>query len=339
MNTIGSRWGYAYLFLVLLLSCQSPFDSKYSILHVSYDPTREFYSEYNQLFVEDWKESTGQTLKIRQSHGGSGKQARAVINGLKADVVSLALALDIDEIAKQTNLLPKDWQNRLPNHSVPYTSTIVFLVRKGNPKKIHDWEDLIKEDVKVITPNPKTSGGARWNYLAAYGYAREKAQGDEIAALEYMKSLYQNVPLLDTGARAAATTFAQRGIGDVLVTWENEAHLVLKELGNDSFELIVPSITIVAEPPVAWIDGNLEKEQQKAAEAYLRDLYSDRAQRLAAKHFLRPINPKILQEFSQLFPKMRTLTIEDFGGWKAAQAKFFVDGGLFDQIYEPLDKN
>lgn len=324
------------LLALLLTACSSSQEDGAALLNVSYDPTREFYSEYNNAFAADWEKATGQPITIRQSHGGSGKQARAVIHGLQADVVSLALALDIDQIARQTDLLPKEWQDRLPNHSVPYTSIIVFLVRKDNPKQIYDWEDLLREDVKVITPNPKTSGGARWNYLAAYGYALRKNQGDHEKATRFMQQLYQNAPILDTGARAAATTFAQRAIGDVLITWENEAYLVLQELSEDAFEVIIPSLTIIAEPPVAWIDKNNDRHQnRRAAEAYLRGLYSPAAQRLAAKHFLRPIDKAVLKENAGRFPPVQALHIEDFGGWDEAQRTHFDDGGKFDHIYTP----
>ncbi|MET1026717.1 MAG: sulfate ABC transporter substrate-binding protein, partial [Dongiaceae bacterium] len=266
-----------------------------SLLNVSYDPTREFYKAYSEAFAKHWKDTTGETVKIESSHGGSGKQARSVIDGLEADVVTLALAYDIDEISAKAGLLPADWQKRLPNNSTPYTSTIVFLVRKGNPKGIHDWPDLVKGDVQVITPNPKTSGGARWNYLAAWGYALKANNGDEAKAKEFVQQLFKHVPVLDTGARGATTTFVQRGIGDVLIAWENEALLALKELGKDQFELVVPSISILAEPPVAVVDKVVDaKGTRKVAEAYLNYLYSDEGQNIAAKHFYRPSKPSVV---------------------------------------------
>lgn len=328
------------IFLVCLfcfaVGCSQTPANQSELLNVSYDPTREFYADYNELFTRYWQEKTGESLLIRQSHGGSGKQARAVIQGLQADVVSLALALDIDEIAKQSKSLPEAWAARLPNQSVPFTSIVVFLVRKGNPKQIQDWDDLVEEDVRIITPNPKTSGGARWNYLAAYGYALTKNNHDPKAAEDYMRRLYLNVPILDTGARAAATTFTQRNLGDVLISWENEAYLVLKELGADDFEIIVPSQSIRADLPVAWVDAVIDRRGTRPlAEAYLRRLYLTEAQELGAKHFLRPTDPTVLEEHRQQFPDVPVLTIADFGGWEAAQKKHFSDGGLFDQIYSP----
>lgn len=304
------------------------------LLNVSYDPTRELYHDYNQLFAKHWKEKTGNEISIQQSHGGSGKQARAVIDGLEADVVTLALAYDIDVIARK-GLLAKDWQKRLPENSAPYTSTIVFLVRKGNPKRIHDWKDLIRPDVQVITPNPKTSGGARWNYLAALGYALEQSGGNETEALAYLKKLYANVPVLDTGARGSTNTFAQRGVGDVLLAWENEAFLSLKESGGDGFEIIVPSVSILAEPPVAVVDTNAERRGTSAvAEEYLQFLYSPEAQELAAKHFYRPRNAEVAAEYEKQFPKLRLFTIEEkFGSWSDVQKRHFDDGGVFDTVY------
>lgn len=323
------------LFLIVTAGCSSVEERNLQLLHVSYDPTREFFSAYNDTFTEHWQLRTGQRVVVHQSHGGSGTQARSVIHGLQADMVSLALALDIDEIARQTDLLPTNWQQRLPNNSIPYTSVVVFLVRKGNPKGVHNWGDLIQDDLAVVMPNPKTSGGARWGYLAAYGYALEHNQGNEDLAHQYMKQLYQHVPLLDTGARAAATTFTQRRIGDVLVTWENEAYLILKELENSDYEIVMPSLSIRAEPPVAWIDGNVENHHTRTiAEAYLNGLYTNESQELAAKHFLRPVNPEVLQRYRKIFPEVRTLSIDDFGGWQKAQAKHFSDGGLFDQLHE-----
>lgn len=303
------------------------------LLNVSYDPTRELYEEYNKVFLKHWKKKSGQDVIIKQSHGGSGKQARAVIDGLYADVVTLALAYDIDSIAERSKLLPSNWQEKYPNNSSPYTSTIVFLVRKGNPKKIKDWNDLVKQGVSVITPNPKTSGGARWNYLAAYAYGLKEYANDETKAKEFIKKLFANVPLLDTGARGSTTTFIQRGIGDVLLTWENEAFLAKEVLGKDKFEIIVPSISILAEPPVAVVDKVAAKKGTlDIAKEYLNFMYSKEAQRLAAKHYYRPTDPEILAENADKFPKLNLVTIKDFGGWREAQAKHFDDGGIFDQI-------
>jgi sulfate/thiosulfate-binding protein len=301
------------------------------LLNVSYDPTREFYDEYNALFIKHWKEKSGETVTIAQSHGGSGKQARAVIDGLKADVVTLALAYDIDAIVEKTQTLPTDWQKKFPHNSSPYTSTIVFLVRKGNPKKIADWGDLVKDGVQVITPNPKTSGGARWNYLAAWGYAQGAFGADEKKAKDYMRKLFKNVPVLDTGARGSTTTFVQREIGDVLLAWENEALLVTKQLSPGKFEIVNPSTSILAEPPVAVVEKNAEaKGTRKAAQEYLAYLYSPEAQALAAKHFYRPSDQ---MADANLFPPITMQTIADFGGWAAAQKKHFSDGGTFDEIY------
>lgn len=312
--------------------------SSIAILNVSYDPTREFYSEYNALFKKYWKEKTGQDIRINQSHGGSGKQARAVIDGLKADVVTLALAYDIDEIVARTNgSVSQDWQKEFPHDSAPYTSTIVFLVRKGNPKNIKDWHDLIREDVKVVTPNPKTSGGARWNYLAAWGYAEKKFGGDEEKVKEFMARLFRNVPVLDSGARAATTTFVQRNMGDVLLTWENEAFLAIQQLGASKFEVVIPSISILAQPPVAVVKANaLRKSTLDAATYYIAYLYSKEAQALAARHYFRPVDNEILAENRKQFPPIDMMTIEkNFGGWQSAQEKHFKDGGTFDQIYRP----
>ena len=304
------------------------------LLNVSYDPTREFYEEYNRLFAQHWKATTGEDVVINLSHGGSSKQARAVIDGLEADVVTLALAYDIDAIA-QNGLLDKDWQSKLPYNSTPYTSTIVLLVRKGNPLGIHDWNDLIRPGVKVITPNPKTSGGARWNYLAAWGYALRKSNNNEAAARGYMKKLFANVPVLDSGARGATTTFVQRGVGDVLIAWENEALLARKEFGSDKFEIVVPSATILAEPPVAVVDKVARKHgTEKVARAYLEYLYSPEAQELAAKYYFRPRLKSVADKYARVFPKVNTFTVaEGCGGWQQAQAKHFSDGGTFDQIY------
>jgi sulfate transport system substrate-binding protein len=304
---------------------------------VSYDPTRELYQDFNKAFAEHWKQSTGDTVTIRQSHGGSGKQARAVIDGLEADVVTLALAYDIDVIAEKAHLLPKDWQKRLPNNSAPYTSTIVFLVRAGNPKGIKDWDDSTKPGVQVITPNPKTSGGARWNYLAAYGYALKK-YGNEEKARAFLAELFKHVPVLDSGARGATTTFAQRAIGDVLLTWENEAFLALNELGAGKFELITPSVSIRAEPPVAVVEGVAKKHgTEMAAKAYLEYLYSPTGQRLIARHYYRPAKPELADpNHLKRFPRLSLFTVDElFGSWQQAQKTHFDDGGVFDQIDVP----
>jgi len=308
------------------------------LLNVSYDPTRELYADYNKAFAEHWKQQTGETLEIRASHGGSGKQARAVIDGLEADVVTLALAADIDAIADKGKLLPANWQTRLPHNSAPYTSTIVFLVRKGNPKAIQDWGDLAKPGVAVITPNPKTSGGARWNYLAAWAWASAQYRdGDKV--VDYLGKLFGNVPVLDTGARGSTTTFVERGIGDVLVAWENEALLTLQDAQTrDKFEIVVPSLSIKAEPSVAWVDKNVAKHgTQKQARAYLEWLYSPEGQTIAARDGYRPAEPdKVPPALLARFPKVKQVTIDDaFGGWKKAQALHFADGGFFDKIYKP----
>ncbi|MCR1763048.1 sulfate ABC transporter substrate-binding protein [Pseudomonas aeruginosa] len=305
------------------------------LLNVSYDPTRELYQAYTAAFLKHWKAQGGEDLTVQQSHGGSGKQARAVIDGLKADVVTLALAGDIDELHKLGKLLPADWQARLPDNSTPYTSTIVFLVRKGNPKGIKDWGDLTKEGVEVITPNPKTSGGARWNFLAAWAWAKKQYGSDE-KAKDYVQALYKHVPVLDTGARGSTITFVNNQIGDVLLAWENEAFLAKKEQGGENFEIVVPSISILAEPPVAVVDKVVEKKgTRKVAEAYLQYLYSEEGQRIAAQNFYRPRNQKVAAEFATQFPKLNLVTVDsDFGGWKTAQPKFFNDGGIFDQIYQ-----
>lgn len=311
--------------------------SDITLLNVSYDPTRELYQEVNQAFAAQWKAKTGQNVTINQSHGGSGKQARAVIDGLPADVVTLALAYDIDEIAERAALLPKDWQSRLPDHSSPYTSTIVLLVRKGNPKGIKDWDDLVRPGIAVITPNPKTSGGARWNYLAAWGYALEKYHGNEAAARDFVSRLYKNVPVLDSGARGATDTFVQRGIGDVLIAWENEALLAVRELGKDKFEIVAPSSSILAEPPVSVVDKVVDKRgTRQAAEAYLKFLYSEEGQGIAARHYYRPRLKSVAAKFAAQFPKIKLFTIDEvFGGWQKAQKAHFSDGGVFDQIYQP----
>ena len=313
-----------------------------TLLNVSYDPTRELYKAVNEAFAKEWKAKTGETVKIEQSHGGSGKQARAVIDGLQADVVTLALQGDIDQIAK-SGKIKADWQKRLANNSSPYNSTIVFLVRKGNPKAIKDWDDLTKDGVEVITPNPKTSGGARWNYLAAWAFADQKFGHDEEKDKDFIKKLYANVPVLDTGARGSTTTFAQRGIGDVLLAWENEAFLALDELGADKFDIVVPSLSIKAEPPVAVIDEVVDaKGTRKVAEAYLNFLYTPEAQKLIAHNYYRPSDPKSADPKDLgRFPDVKLVSIDDplFGGWAKAQPKHFADGGIFDQIYQPKSTN
>lgn len=307
------------------------------LLNVSYDPTRELYTEYNAAFAKYWKGKTGDDITISQSHGGSGKQAQSVINGLEADVVTLALAYDIDAIAQQAKLLPADWQKRLPNNSTPYTSTIVFLVRKGNPKGIKDWNDLVKPGVTVVVPNPKTSGGARWAYLAAYAYALETSGHDDAKAKSFITKLYKNVPILDSGARGSTITFAQRGIGDVLLAWENEAHLALKEFGADKFEIVTPPLSILAEPPVAVVDKNAKRHgTTEEAKAYLDHLYSDEGQEIAAKNFYRPRNEAIAAQYAANFNQLKLVTVDqEFGGWAKAQQTHFADGGTFDQIFQP----
>jgi|SRR5579859_840790 len=303
------------------------------LLNVSYDPTREFYQDYDALFSAYWKGKTGQTVKIAQSHGGSGKQARSVIDGLEADVVTLALAYDIDAIAEHAGLLPADWQGRLPNNSSPYTSTIVFLVRKGNPQHIKDWDDLVKPGVAVITPNPKTSGGARWNYLAAWAYADAKFGHDEKQTRAFMTALFKNVPVLDSGARGATTSFVQRGLGDVLLAWENEALMAEQSFGKDDFQIVRPSLSILTEPPVAVIDKVVDRHKTRAeAEEYLKHLYSPEAQELAAKHFYRPTDPAVAAKVKDRFPAMTLVNIADLGGWQKAQQTHFTDGAIFDQI-------
>lgn len=322
---------------ILLCACLCPALAKdITLLNASYDPTRELYEDVNAAFAKYWQNKTGDKITIQQSHGGSGKQARAVIDGFPADVVTLALAYDIDMIAQKARLLPADWQQRLPHNSCPYTSTIVFLVRKGNPKGIHDWDDLVKPGVSVITPNPKTSGGARWNYLAAWGYAARKNGNDQAKAREFVTRLFRNVLILDAGARAASSTFTQRGLGDVLIAWENEALLALKESGQSKFELVVPSLSILAEPPVAWIDGVVKQRGTGAvAEAYLRFLYTPEGQQLAARHFYRPRLESVAQKYAAQFPKVTLFTLHDmFGSWEQAQKVHFRDGGIFDQIWE-----
>jgi sulfate transport system substrate-binding protein len=307
------------------------------LLNVSYDPTRELYQDVNAAFAKEWQQKTGQAVSVSQSHGGSGKQARSVIDGLDADVVTLGLAYDIDAIAEQSGRIAKDWQKRLPDNSSPYTSTIVFVVRKGNPKGIRDWDDLAKPGVTVVAPNPKTSGGARWAYLGAWGYALQRPGGSEAAAREFVRKVYKNIPVLDSGARGSTTTFGQRGIGDVLVSWENEAYLLVNELGKDKFQIVDPSTSILAEPPVAVVDKNVDKHGTRAvAEAYLKFLYTDEGQELAVKNHYRPRSATVAAKHAGLFPKIKLYTIDAvFGGWKKAQATHFADGGTFDQIYQP----
>ena len=317
-----------------LFSTGASAEDKIELLNVSYDPTRELYVEYNNYFTQFWKQKTGQEVSVKQSHGGSGKQARSVIDGLGADIVTLALAYDIDAIADRSKRLPTNWQEKLPNNSAPYTSTIVFLVKKGNPKAIKDWDDLVKEGVSVITPNPKTSGGARWNYLAAWGYALQQNNNDEEKAKEYVSKLFKNVPILDAGARGSTTTFVQRGMGDVLLSWENEAFLVINDIGKDKFEIVVPSISVLAEPPVAVVEKNASKNgTTEVAQAYLEQLYSKEAQKIIAKHHYRPSDKDVAAEYASAFPSLKLLTIADFGGWRETQKKHFDDGGVFDQIY------
>ncbi|OWW19149.1 sulfate ABC transporter substrate-binding protein [Noviherbaspirillum denitrificans] len=322
--------------LALALVAPAAYAADVSLLNVSYDPTRELYQDFNKAFATQWKAKNGDNVTVKQSHGGSGKQARSVIDGLDADIVTLALAYDIDEIAAR-GLLSKDWQKRLPHNSSPYTSTIVFLVRKGNPKGIKDWNDLAKPGVSVITPNPKTSGGARWNYLAAWGYALKQQGGSEATAKDFVTKIFKNVPVLDSGARGATTTFVERGIGDVLIAWENEAILAIKELGPDKFEVVAPTLSILAEPPVAVVDKVVDKKgTRKVAEAYLQYLYTDEGQEIAAQNYYRPISDKVAKKYAAQFPKVKLFTIDEvFGGWTTAQKAHFSDGGSFDQIYQP----
>lgn len=305
------------------------------LLNVSYDPTRELYQDFNIAFSKYWQAKTGDAVRVRQSHGGSGKQARAIIDGLEADVATLALAYDIDELGNKAGLIPANWQTRLPHNSAPYTSTIVFLVRKGNPKGIRDWNDLIRPGIAVITPNPKTSGGARWSYLAAWGYALKHNNNDPAKAKEFVSRLYENVPVLDSGARGSTTTFVERGMGDVLLAWENEAFLAIKELGPDKFEMVVPTLSILAEPPVTVVDKFADKHgTRKVAEAYLSYLYSTEGQEIAAKNYYRPTDLKVAAKYAGQFPKLNLITIDAvFGGWQKAQKEHFADGGTFDQIY------
>jgi sulfate/thiosulfate transport system substrate-binding protein len=317
----------------LLGSCGKGPTGDVTLLNASYDPTRELYEDINAAFAKHWKQTTGQEVRIDQSHGGSGRQARAVIDGLPADVVTLALAGDIDKIAVEGKLLPLNWEQRLPNNSAPYVSTIVFLVRAGNPKKIHDWGDLVRDDVQVITPNPKTSGGARWNYLGAWAWAEKQPGATDASTREFVRKLYKNVPVLDTGARGSLTTFAQRGIGDVAISWENEAHLALRERGNALFEIVVPSISVLAEPSVAVVDKVvLRRGTRVVAEAYLQFLYSPEGQEIAAKNFYRPRDSAVAAKYASQFAQVELVTIDHFGGWKLVQNEHFATGGVFDQI-------
>ncbi len=324
------KWGVG---LSLLLLASGAMAKDIQLLNVSYDPTREFYQEYNQAFSKHWQEQTGDKVTVRQSHGGSGKQATSVINGIEADVVTLALAYDVDAIAERGRI-DKDWIKRLPDNSAPYTSTIVFLVRKGNPKQIHDWSDLVKPGTSVITPNPKTSGGARWNYLAAWAYALEHNNNDQAKAQEFVKQLYKNVEVLDSGARGATNTFVERGIGDVLIAWENEALLAVNEVGKDQFDIITPSISILAEPTVSVVDKVVDKRgTREVADAYLKYLYSPEGQTIAAKNYYRPRDPAVAAKFTKEFPQLKLITIDDvFGGWTKAQQVHFATGGVFDEI-------
>jgi len=324
--------------LAATLAISSTAFANVELLNVSYDPTRELYQEFNPAFSKYWKEKTGETVTIKQSHGGAGKQARSVIDGLQADVVTLALAYDIDAISERTGKIPADWQKKLAHNSSPYTSTIVVLVRKGNPKNVRDWDDLVRPGIQVITPNPKTSGGARWNYLAAWGYALKKPGGTEAKAKDFVTTLYKNVPVLDSGARGSTNTFVQRNIGDVFISWENEAFLAINELGKDKFEIIVPSVSILAEPPVALVKGNADRKgTTKVAQAYLDYLYSPVGQQIAAANYYRPNKPELVANKADLdrFPKVTLFTIDEvFGGWQKAQKTHFEDGGVFDQIFK-----
>lgn len=330
--TIARR---AVLGLTLAAAAGMALAKDVQLLNVSYDPTRELYVDFNKAFAAHWKARTGDNVIVKQSHGGSGKQARSVIDGLDADVVTLALAYDIDELAEKARLIPADWQKRLPRNSAPYTSTVVFLVRKGNPKGIQDWDDLVKPGVSVITPNPKTSGGARWNYLAAWGYALKKYGNDPKKAQDFVGRLFANVPVLDSGARGSLITFTERQVGDVFISWENEAHLATKELGPDKFQIVTPSLSILAEPPVAVVDKNVDRKgTREVATAYLQFLYAPEGQTIAAENHYRPIDPKVAAKFEKQFAKVKLFTIDEvLGGWAKAQKTHFADGGVFDQIY------
>jgi sulfate transport system substrate-binding protein len=330
-----SRTSHLATSLALAAALGAPAGAQ-ELLNVSYDPTRELYQELNAAFAKQWQAKTGKAITIQQSHGGAAKQARAVIDGLEGDVLTLALAYDIDAVA-EAGLLPRDWQKRLPSNSSPYTSTIVFLVRKGNPRGIKDWNDLVRPGIQVITPNPKTSGGARWNYLAAWAYALKQPGGNDAKAREFVTALYKNVPVLDSGARGSTTTFVQRGIGDVLLAWENEAFLSIKELGPDKVDIVIPSLSILAEPPVTVVDAIVDKKGTRAvAQAYLEYLYTPEGQEIAAKHYYRPRLEAVAKKYAASFPRVNLITIDDvFGGWQKAQQAHFADGGVFDQIYEP----
>jgi len=332
-----NKKAFLVLGIILLLIPGIATAGTVTLLNVSYDPTRELYQDYNAAFAKYWKAKTGNDVQIQQSHGGSSKQARAVIDGLEADVVTLALAYDIDAIAQNARLLPVNWQSRLPDNSSPYTSTIIFLVRKGNPKGIKDWDDLVRPGVSVITPNPKTSGGARWNYLGAWGYALKKSGGDESKAKDFIGKLYKNVPVLDSGARGSTTTFVERGIGDVLIAWENEVLLGAKELGQDKFEIVVPSVSILCEPTVSVVDKVVDKKGTRAvAEEYLKYLYSPEGQEIAAKRYYRPRSEVIAKKYASQFPKMKLFTLAEIvGDWQKTQKTHFADGGVFDQVYQP----
>lgn len=326
---------FALVTTALLISPRAQ-AAEVTLLNVSYDPTRELYVDYNAAFAKYWKAKTGQDVKVNQSHGGSGKQARSVIDGLQADIVTLALAADIDAVATQGKLLPINWASRFPENSSPYTSTIVLLVRKGNPKGIKDWSDLVKPGIQVITPNPKTSGGARWNYLAAWGWALKQPGGSDATAKEFVRKLYKNVPVLDTGARGSTTTFVQRGLGDVLIAWENEALLAVKELGADKLQIVVPTVSVLAEPPVAVVDKVvLRRGTREVAQAYLQYLYSKEGQEIVAKNYYRPRDQEVAAKYAAQYPKLSLVTIADFGGWSKAQPTHFGEGGVFDQIYSP----
>jgi sulfate transport system substrate-binding protein len=332
---IARYLGRCALGMALVLAGWQMAHAQTTLLNVSYDPTRELYQAFNAAFIKHWKDKTGETVSIKQSHGGAAKQARAVIDGLEADVVTLALAYDIDAIANKGKLIPPDWQKRLPNNSSPYTSTIVFLVRKGNPKQVRDWNDLIKPGIEVITPNPKTSGGARWNYLAAWAYALAQAGGSDAAARDFVTKLYKNVKVLDSGARGSTTTFVERGIGDVFISWENEAFLAIKELGPEKLEVVVPSLSILAEPPITVIDKFVDKHgTRNVATEYLKFWYTPEAQEIAAKNYYRPRDPAVSARHAKQFVDVKLITIDDvFGGWQKAQKTHFEDGGVFDQIY------
>jgi sulfate/thiosulfate transport system substrate-binding protein len=339
-RNVMKQIGAAAVGVALAFTSVLPAYSATTLLNVSYDPTRELYKQFNEVFAKYYKEKTGEDVTIQQSHGGSGKQARAVIDGLEADVVTLALEGDINAIVKKTGKINADWKSRLPNGSTPYTSTIVFLVRKGNPKGIKDWGDLVKGDVQIVTPNPKTSGGARWNYLAAWAWANQEYKGDQNKVKAYIAELYKRAPVLDTGARASLTTFAQRDIGDVLISWENEAYLSLDEFKDAGFEIVTPSLSILAQPPVAVVDGNVDaKGTRKVAEAYLEYLYSEEGQTIIAKNHYRPFKPELVKGDVPKLPEVNLVTIDDpiFGGWKKVQPEHFDDGGVFDQIYKPAN--